>query len=657
MPRVGLFRRSVIKKVRPSARYTGGATAQSFGANGAAGLIEGGNSMQNASSNIMKDAIRDKRIEVAKEEEAQRKAEAEAKQREANLAEATGRDASNAFLKDLRPLERKWGQLRGRNAVGAFNKFSAQTEELYNKHSQGLSEKELKSFHYYSDRRYNSSLDNLSKFDLTAQKDFETQTLIEGMAGNTNDLVSSRYDYNSADEIANKISENALDIAKMKGLDEAGTRNFMQSSLQSAHLKSINAMMDDGEFDKASDYAERFKDDMTPSAYADVSKEIYEKGVRAKAPQLVKEEMAKNPNDPAAQLAALDGIKDEKLRELARKEWTVQNEIQKSEQLKEKQERFQGMLQSSLLNSEGNLTSSWNGKAASIDEIDKVREMRDKIISNQTGNLNYYYDVKEQIELGKIENIDYMSIDFTQLTTNQVQSLYKAKEERDKNPGKSENTKYVATFTERCKTGIRAAGYDINSKIASEILSSAQDRYEYEKMDKKRNLSWDERLTIINDCIDEQTLGEEKQGIFNDNMTLGEAKKRGYEDVFEPNTPDNLVRGAQWINDVKAFVRPDNSKYGVTLQNGAGIDITPLNLETGTKWNNRINRFVKTSDISRKIFNASGKLIFEMPKAAQYNAQIKAFTYADNVPLDGVMKPCVRIYDLNDGSVSLQFRK
>ncbi len=657
MPRVGLFRRSVIKKVRPSARYTGGATAQSFGANGAAGLIEGGNSMQNASSNIMKDAIRDKRIEVAKEEEAQRKAEAEAKQREASLAEATGRDASNAFQKELRNLEREWSQLQGRNAVDAYKNYSTKTDELYNKYSQGLSDKELKTFNYYSGHRYNSSLDNLSKFDLTAQRNFETQTLIEGMAGNTNDLVSSRYDYNSADVIANKISENALDIAKMKGLDEAGTRNFMQSSLQSAHLKSINAMMDDGEFDKASDYAERFKGDMTPGAYADVSKEIYEKGVRAKAPQLVKEEMAKNPNDPAAQLAALDGIKDEKLRELARKEWTVQNEIQKTEQLKEKQERFQGMLQSSLLNSEGNVTSSWNGKAASIDEIDKVREMRDKIISNQTGNLNYYYDVKEQIELGKIENIDYMSIDFTQLTTNQVQSLYKAKEERDKNPGKSENTKYVTTFNEQCKTEISAAGFDEDSKQESRILSKARSRFEHEKLVKKRDLNWDERQKIINDCIGDLTPGEEKQGFFNDNMTLGEAKKQGYEKVFEPDTPEDLASGAQWINDVGAFVRPDNSEFGVTLQDGSGRDITPLNLEIGTKWSTRINRFINVTDNTRKIYDTSGKLIFEMPKEAGYHEQINAFTYADNVSIDGVMKPCVRIYDLNDGRVSLQFRK
>ena len=459
------------------------------------------------------------------------------------------------------------------------------------------------------------------------------------------DKMSKNYD----NDLANFILQHHTDP------DTA--RLVFKSYLWSRYKSAADMMVDAGRYQDAIDLIDSKSLLLLPDKAKAYKQDLLDKQLIAGTPILAKEIIKQNPNNQAAQIAAANGIRDVKQRELVRSEIKVQNSILQMQKQQQQQEMFRNVLAVSLRMEDGSVPTTYNHQAVPLDIIDKVRETRDRIISNQTGNINYYYDVKEQIELGRIKEIGFDTVDLGQLTTEQVQSLYKTKDERDKNPGKSESAKYVATFTERCKTGIRAAGYDINSKIASEILTEAQDQYEYEKMDKKRNLSWDERLTIINACIDKQTLGEETQGPYHENMSLGEAQKRGLESVFEPDSPENLVSGAQWVNDVGAFVRPDNSKYGVTLQNGAGIDVTPLNLETGTKWNNRINRFINTTDKTRKIFNTTGKLIFEMPKEARYNEQINAFTYADNVSIDGVTKPCVRIYDLNDGRVSLQFRK
>ncbi len=434
-------------------------------------------------------------------------------------------------------------------------------------------------------------------------------------------------------------------------------RMIFRSYLWPKYKSAADMMADAGRYQDAIDLIDSKSLLLPPGKAKEYKKELSDKQLIAGAPILAKEIIKRNPDNPAAQIAAADGINDGKQRELVRSEIKVQNSILQVQKQQQQQEVFRNVLAVSLRMEDGSVPTTYNHQTVPLDIIDKVRETRDRIIGNLTGNINYYYDVKEQIETGRIKDIGFDTVDLGQLTTEQVQNLYKAKDERNKNPGKSESAKYVATFNEQCKTEISAAGFDGDSKQESRILSQARSRFEHEKLVKKRDLNWDERQKIINDCIGDLTPGEEKQGFFNDNMTLGEAKKQGYEKVFEPDTPENLASGAQWLNDVGAFVRPDNSEYGVTLQDGSGRDVTPLNLETGTKWNNRINRFINTTDKSRKIFDTSGKLIFEMPKAAQYNAQINAFTYADNVSIDGVMKPCVRIYDLNDGRVSLQFRK
>ncbi len=459
------------------------------------------------------------------------------------------------------------------------------------------------------------------------------------------DRSSKDYDNN----VANFILQYHTDLNK--------GRQIFRAHLWSRYKPAADMMVAAGRFQDAIDLIDSKSLLLPPDIAKKYKKELQDKQLIAGAPILAKEIIKKNPDNPAAQIAAVDGISDVKQRELVRSEIKVQNSILQMQKQQQQQEMFRNVLAVSLRMEDGSVPTTYNHQAVPLDIIDKVRETRNRIIGNRTGNIDYYYDVKEQIETGRIKDIGFDTVDLGQLTTEQVQTLYKAKEERNKNPGKSENTKYVATFNEQCKTEISAAGFDEDSKQESRILSQARSRFEHEKLVKKRDLNWDERQKIINDCIGDLTPGEEKQGFFNGNMTLGEAKKQGYEKVFEPDTPEDLASGAQWINDVGAFVRPDNSEFGVTLQDGSGRDITPLNLETGTKWSTRINRFINVTDNTRKIYNASGKLIFEMPKEAGYNAQINAFTYADSIALDGVMKPCIRIYDLNDGSVNLQFRK
>ena len=658
MPKVGLYRRSLVKKVRPSVRLTVGATAQNFGAGNAAGLLQGGKSMQNAGASMMQDINREKRIEVAEQKQAEREAKAEAKAAANDLAITTGRDASNAFQDELRELEREYSQLKGRDAVGTYKTYSEKIKGLYGKHIQNLTDKERKAFDYNTGRRFNTSLDALSKFDLSAQKNYEMQTLTESITGNTNDLINNRYDSERIELALDQISNDSHEIGLRQGMTEEGIKNLMRTNLQAAHLQTIEAMMKDGEFDKASDYLHQHGGEFYPGVFAEKNKEIDDKGRQAKAPILSKQILQKHPNDIAAQNKAVDLIKDPKVRELVRKETLFQNQILKAKLEEEKKVRFQGMLSASLLHEDGSIATTWKGKLVDAEEIDKVRKARDKIVANKSGNIDYYYDVKEQIELGRIKNIDFTTVELEKLTSEQIKDLFKVKDEKENGSGSSSGQKYVATFNEQAKTGIKAAGIKIDEIEGSMILSKARKIFEREKVTKGHDLDYFERQKIIDECIGDETPGEEGEGFINENMTLGEAKKRNLGDVFEADRPDNIVNGSSWNNEIGAYVRPDNSEFGATIQDGHGRDITPVNLEPETKWNQKINRFIKTTDKTRKVFDTSGALVFEIPIEAKYTDKYFAFTKSGETDIgNGVMKPCIYVYSLRDGQIYIKVRK
>ena len=657
MPKVGLYRRSLVKKVRPSVRLTGGATAQSFGAGNAAGLIQGGKSMQNAGASMMQDINREKRIEVAEQKQAEKEAKAEAENTENLNAQLTGKSSANAYQDALLELEREYSQRKGSDAIAAYDIYKPKIQELEKKYTQGLSSKELKNFNHYSSYSRNASMRNLLKFDLAARDNYEIQVHTDGITGTTNSMINNRYNFENVNGFADKISEDALDIAIKKNMDKQGQINFIKASLNKAHLQVVDTMMKDGEYNKASDYVAYFENDMLPESVSDINKRIYEEGVRAEAPRLVKEEMAKYPNNPSAQLAAIGKIKDDKLRDLARKEWSIQNKTQEAKVKQEKEIMFKDLLAGALRNSEGTIDTAWNGKSVPIEIRDKVLEARDNIISNHSGNLNYYFDVKEMVENGRIKEITYNTVDFRQLTTDQVEDLYKVKDEKENGSGSSSGQKYVATFNEQAKTEIKAAGLKVDEAEGSKVLSKARNIFEHEKIVKGRDLDYFERQKIIDECIGDEAKGEEGEGFVNEDMTLGEAKKRNLARVFEPDKPDNLVNGSSWNSEIGAYVRPDKSEFGVTIQDGSGRDITPINLEPDTKWNPKISRFIKTTDKVRKIFDKSGELIFDVPIDAKYSEKYSAFTKpgeADDG--NGMMKPCVYVYNLKNGQTTIRFR-
>ncbi len=629
MPQVGLYRRSVIKKVMPSARLQANATASHFGASEAVGLMEGGRAMQNAGNSMMRDSIHEKRVAEQEKKQEEREAKAAAKEaayqaeKAQNIrAEAMGRNASNEFQKELRDLERELYKKQGKDAVGIYEVGSAQIESIRKKYTEGLSDKELKNFSYYSDRRYNSSLDNLSKFDMTAQKGFELQTLEESITGTTNDLISSRYDAENAEKALDQVSKDAYEIGIKQGMSEPEIKNFMQVKLQGAHLQTVDAMMNDGKFDEASAYLEQHEGELTPGVLAAKNKEIYEKGVRAKAPQLVKDVIAKYPESEAEQLTALNDIEDEKLRELTRRELIVQRGILEAKKQQEEQYMYEKLLPEVLKNSDGVIPLTIDGKPVPVKMQDKARKDRDKLLSNTKGNRVYYYEVKDLMSTGSVE-ASKLEINPGNLTQEQYFELrdMQSKVRGSVNGGSSgkSSTNWMSP-SKQVDVAIDAAfGDDADDKQRARITEACILRFENENA-----ATIKDRKAIIDEVILDYTPGEEDEGFINENMTYGEAKKKGYKDVFDPDKPDGLLEGSIWSNDVEAWVRPDKSKYGVTLQDGYGRDVTPNNLEEGTKWNSSINRFIRKAD-RLYISDKAGQPLFNVSLNAKYNADLSHY--------------------------------
>lgn len=654
MPQVGIYRRSVIKKVMPSARLQANANASHFGASEAVGLMEGGRAMQNAGSSMMQDSIRQKRIAEQERKQEEREAKAAAKEaayqaeKAQNIrAEAMGRNASNEFQKELRDLERELYKKQGKDAVGIYEAGSAQIESIRNKYTEGLSDKELKNFSYYSDRRYNSSLDNLSKFDMSAQKGFEIQTLEESITGTTNDLISSRYDAVNAEKALDQISKDAYEIGIKQGMSEPEIKNFMQGKLQGAHLQAVDAMMNDGKFDEANAYLEQHQGEFAPGVLAAKNNEIYEKGVRAKAPQLVKELLEKYPEDTSSQYAALDKIDDAKLRELMRKEMGVQTEIQQTRKKQAEQDMYEKLLPEVLKNPDGVIPLSIDGKPVSVEMQDKARKDRDKLLSNTKGNRVYYYEVKDLMSTGSVE-ASKLEINPGNLTQEQYFELrdMQSKVRGSVNGGGSgtSSTNWMSP-SKQVDVAIDAAfGDDADDKQRARITEACIIRFENENA-----ATIKDRKAIIDEVILDYTPGEEGEGFINENMTYGEAKKQGYKNAFEPDEPDGLLDGSRWSSDVDAWIRPDKSKYGVTLQDGYGRDITPNNLEEGTKWNSSINRFIKKDD-RFNIYDKSGRLILDMPLNAKYNRQRKMFIAKERYNDNGYEEEKVMLYTLDGNS-------
>ena len=673
MPRVGLYRRNAVKRVMPSARYNGGATAANYGGIEGRSLRDSGSSLQAAGNSMVQDAVREKRAAEMEQKQQEREAKAAAKeaQYEAEKAmavrdEALGRDASNAFQKELRELEREMYQREGKDALNVYKSGSEQIDGLWKKHSTGLSDKQLKNFSYYSGRRYNSSLDNLSKFDLAAQKSFEIKTLNESITGNTNDLVGSRYDLAAADVVAENIANDSFEIAGKQGMGEAETKNFIRTTLQNAHLQALNTMMEDGEYDRARAYLDHYKGDMTEGVYASMEKDIYEKGVLAKAPQLVKGVLAEFPDDLAAQSAALDKIEDEKLRGLTRKELVVQRQIENTKKQQQEQQLYEEVLKASFLREDGSIPTTVliDGQKQMIPTktIDRVRETRDKMISNSKGNRAYYYSIKDLMSTGSVEASKYV-INDGELTTAQSTELHdmqsKVRGNVNSGTGSSGSTSWMSPEKQITMAITAAMGSDVTDMKKSRITEACILRFEDEDATTLKA-----RKVIIDECINDQTDGEEGGSgpIDDDDITLGESKKQGVQEKFIPDEPDNLADGSKWSNDVDAWVRPDKSEYGVTLQDGFGRDITPYGLEAGTKWNNDLKRFVRKDKDRLYISDKRGKPLLEVSKKAVYRnretanmlgIRSKSGVFVDLVRYDngGITGERPVVYSLEDGSI------